>query len=128
MANISETIPDTLAAPAEAARAWYSNQQHSQFKITGIVDADESQADSPQVDLQLILCGADAGSDLCLKEQFTVRQEAGTYQVTHVTADPPAIGSPAPLLDPPAGVRQGWLDEVLGQHSFVLLLFYRGLW
>ena len=36
--------------------------------------------------------------------------------------------SPAPLLDPPAGVRTGWLDDVLQKYSFVVLVFYRGFW
>ena len=31
-------------------------------------------------------------------------------------------------LDPPAGERKGWLDNVLPNAEFTVLLFYRGLW
>ena len=41
MPRIEETIPDTLAAEAEAARAWFSRERGSDFKLTGIVDPDE---------------------------------------------------------------------------------------
>ena len=33
-----------------------------------------------------------------------------------------------PLLDPPIGVRTGWLNAQLDKHKFVVLVFYRGLW
>jgi len=31
-------------------------------------------------------------------------------------------------LDPQPGARRGWLEGVLGQHAFVVLVFYRGFW
>jgi len=40
----------------------------------------------------------------------------------------PDVGSPAPLLDPPARVRTEWLTRTLAKHAFVVLVFYRGFW
>ena len=34
----------------------------------------------------------------------------------------------APELDPPAGERKAWLENVLPNAEFTVLLFYRGLW
>ena len=31
-------------------------------------------------------------------------------------------------LDPPPGARKTWLADLAGQHSFAVLLFYRGFW
>ena len=124
---VSETVPSHLQAPAEAARAWFSEQQNSEFKVTGIVDPVVAD-DTGQFQLQLILCGEQNGTDVCLKEDFQVIPASDSFQVTHSGSDKPDIGSPAPELDPPAGHRQGWLESVLGRHKFVVLLFYRGLW
>ena len=125
--SISQAVPSHLQAPAEAARAWFSRHHNSEFKVTGIVNSDTSTEHSP-FDLQLILCGERNGIEVCLKEQFEVVQELDDFVVNHRESDPPDIGSPAPELDPPEGYRQTWLSNVLNQHAFVVLLFYRGLW
>ena len=129
--RIEETIPDPLADEAEAARAWFSAEQASEFKLTGIVDPDDAlAADTDARELQLILCGTQEGQEVCLCERFRVRSGDGGvgFEVTHVAAESPAMGSAAPLLDPPEGVRKGWLDDALARHSFVVFLFYRGFW
>jgi hypothetical protein len=129
--RIEETIPDPLAAEAEAARAWFAAEHAGEFKLTGIVDPDDAlAADTDARELQLILCGTQEGQEVCLRERFRVRSGdgAGGFEVTHVAAESPAVGSPAPLLDPPEGVRKGWVDEALAKHSFVVFLFYRGFW
>ena len=133
MSRIEETIPDRLAAAAEAARAWFAHEHESDFKLTGIVDPEESleaDAETGARELQLILCGIQEGRDVCLRERFRVRpiEAEGGFEVIHVADASPEIGSPAPLLDPPAGVRAGWLDGVLQKHAFVVLVFYRGFW
>ena len=133
MSHIEETIPDRVAAEAEAARAWFAHEHESDFKLTGIVDPEESlepDAETGERELQLILCGIQQGQDVCLRERFRVRpiEEEGGFDVTHVAEPSPEIGSPAPLLDPPTGVRAGWLDGVLPKHAFVVLVFYRGFW
>ena len=133
MPRVEETIPDRVAAEAEAARAWFAHDHESNFKLTGIVDPEESLAPDAETgarELQLILCGSQEGQEVCLRERFRVRPtlEEGGFDVTHVAEPGPKIGSPAPLLDPPAGVRAGWLDSVLQKHAFVVLLFYRGFW
>ena len=124
MALIQEQIPEHLAEPAEAARAWFSADRGSEFKLTGIVDP----AASPEGPLQLILCGTQAGEEVCLRERFDVRRGSGGFDVEHVEQAPPEFGSVAPDLDPPAGERVGWLDEVTQRHEITLLLFYRGFW
>ena len=133
MAQVHETIPESLAAEAEAARAWFSERQGSSFKLTGIVDPDQSlakQATPSGRDLQLILCGLRNGQEVCLRERFQIHAEDGPegFAVTHVTESDPEIGSPAPTLDPPMGTRRGWLDRIQAQHTFVVLIFYRGFW
>ena len=124
MPKVQEIIPKHLAHSAEAARAWFSDQQGSEFKLTGIVDADES----PSPDLQLILCGTQAGQEVCLRERFSVRETNGQLEVAHVEDPPPEFGSVAPLLDPPSGARSDWLADAIGRHAFVVILFYRGFW
>ena len=127
MPHISETIPEPLSAPAEAARAWFSAKEGSAFKLTGIVDPENaSAADSRE--LQLILCGVQDGQDVCLRERFRVSPASGGFDVELVQDETPEIGSAAPELDPPAGVRAGWLGDVLPKHAFTVLLFYRGFW
>ncbi len=121
------------AAEAAAARAWFARKYESEFKLTGIVDPEGSLAPDAQTgarDLQLILCGSQDGQDVCLRERFQVRpsEAEGDFDVTHIEVTGPEIGSPAPLLDPPPGVRVGWLDGALQKHAFVVLLFYRGFW
>ena len=128
--RIEETIPDPLAAEAEAARAWFAAEHAGEFKLTGIVDPDAALAeDTDARELQLILCGTREGQEICLRERFRVRSgNGGDFEVSHVAHESPTVGSPAPLLDPPEGVRKGWVDATLAKHSFVVLLFYRGFW
>lgn len=124
MPSIQESIPAPFADKAEAARASFSAEQGSEFKLTGIVDPSEDAAD----ELQLILCGTRDGQEACLRERFLVREIEGRFDVTHLAEPPPEIGSVAPRLDPPAGQRAGWLDAAIARHAFVVLVFYRGFW
>jgi len=133
MPRVEEIIPAALAAEAEAARAWFVGRESAEFKLTGIVDPEDVLAPHSATgarELQLILCGNRDGQDVCLRERFSVTPAADGFDVAHHDdVDPhPMIGSPAPLLDPPPGVRAGWLDSVLQKHSFVVLVFYRGFW
>ena len=128
MPRIEETIPDALVAEAEAARAWFARDRNAEFKLTGIVDPETASRDAATRDLQLILCGQEDGQDVCLRERFRVTRANEGYQVQHLEEAPPVVGSPAPLLDPPAGTRARWVDEVVANHDFVVLLFYRGFW
>ena len=138
MQRVEEVIPDALAAEAEAARAWFVREQSTEFKLTGIVDPEDVLAADSATgarELQLILCGNRDGQDVCLRERFEVRPSSDGFEVVHfedagdaASSLNPKIGSPAPLLDPPIGVRAKWLDGVLESHSFVVLVFYRGFW
>ena len=131
MPRVEESIPANLVDEAEAARAWFARDRGSEFKLTGIVDPEEIRERDSETDarqLQLILCGSRDGQDVCLRERFEVKPASGGFDVTLLEDSSPDIGSPAPLLDPPVGVRAGWLKQVLAQHSFVVLVFYRGFW
>ena len=131
MIRVEETIPDALAAEAEAARAWFSKERGSDFKLTGIVDPDDiDERDSATTarELQLILCGNQNGQEMCLRERFELTPAGDGFDVIHLKETSSEPGSPAPLLDPPAGTRKGWLDKAVADHAFVVLVFYRGFW
>ncbi len=137
MPVVEEVIPDAFAAEAEAARLWFAREQSTEFKLTGIVDPQdvlEHDSATGARELQLILCGQQEGQDVCLREHFEIKPGGDGFDVTHLADDAATtsgsfkVGSPAPLLDPPPGVRTGWLDDVLEKHSFVVLVFYRGFW
>ena len=127
MPHIHESIPAHVAQEAEAARAWFSRAEGSEFKLTGIVEPAESSPSTTR-DLQLILCGEREGQEVCLRERFAVSSFTDGFEVTHVANETPEIGSAAPLLDPPVGVRANWLAKILPKHDFTVLLFYRGFW
>lgn len=131
MPLIEETIPDALKPEAEAARAWFSKAHGSEFKLTGIVapeQVDGRESNAAVRELQLILCGTQEGQEVCLRERFEVRPTGYGFDVVHLKDRVPESGYPTPLLDPPAGVREGWLDTVVTKHEFVVLVFYRGFW
>ena len=74
MPKVVETIPDALAAEAEAARAWFSNERDSEFKVTGIVDPEsigEQASASGASELQLILCGS---CDVARQASFSLHE------------------------------------------------------
>ena len=131
MPRVEESIPAHLAGEAEAARAWFSRERGSEFKLTGIVDPHDVPARDGATharQLQLILCGIRDGQDVCLRERFEVAPARSGFDVTLLQDSTPDLGSPAPLLDPPAGMRTAWLEQVLARHAFVVLVFYRGFW
>ncbi|HIG29322.1 MAG TPA: hypothetical protein EYQ50_16635 [Verrucomicrobiales bacterium] len=131
MLQVEEAIPDAFAVEAEAARAWFSKESGSDFQLTGIVDPDDvGERDSAVAarELQLILCGSRNGQEMCLRECFQLTPSSDGFDVVHfkeISLDP---GSPAPLVDPPARIRKGWLDTVAPNHGFIMLVFYRGFW
>ena len=131
MPQVVEGIPNAFAAEAEAARAWFSKQHGTDFKLTGIVDPDDiDERDSATTarELQLILCGNQNGQEMCLRERFELTPAGDGFDVIHLKETSSEPGSPAPLLDPPAGIRKGWLDKAVDDHAFVVLVFYRGFW
>lgn len=129
--HVEETIPAPLVGVSEAARAWFSSNQGVDFKLTGIVDPEAVGPPDPGTgrrEIQLILCGRQDGEDVCLRERFAVAPRGEGFDVVRLEEAATSLASPAPLLDPPAGVRSAWLDQVMGKHAFVVLLFYRGFW
>ena len=123
MPAVVEEIPATLQPATAAALAWLNEERGASFRLTGLVGADEALNARPgePLELGLVLCD----DELCLRQQVRVEPDGAGFRVSAVAA------APAPIpehLDPPAGVRRDWLDRQLGRHTFVLLLFYRGLW
>ena len=116
-------IPDKLREPAEAAVRWINETQGREFELTGVVDFERALAASMSepVELGLVLCDG----ELCLREQVGITPVATGYSFELLPATTRMV---PPLLDPPAGMRTDWLAGELANHSFVLLLFYRGLW
>jgi len=127
MAVVSEVIPQELQAEVAAALAWFNAKQAGTFEVTGIVDAQESIQSNEPRELHLVLCGGDS----CQKHNFQVAPTNEGYSVTFAPDSPVVDNSVSSLqaeLDPPPGARRNWLDAIIPQHSFTLLLFYRGFW
>ena len=127
MPQVSETIPDRLQPRVDAALDWFNASSEAGdeiFKVTGILDAEAALAESEE--LQLILCGGDR----CEQRTFRVSGEVEPFSVHLTDQDLFALQPEKPQadLDPPPGVRADWLDNILSQHAFVVLLFYRGFW
>jgi hypothetical protein len=126
MSQVSETIPSTLQPRVDAALAWFNASVEAadeKFKVTGILDADDALGGSDE--LRLILCGGDR----CEQRSFRVSGASDAWEVEFTDGVQTQQGDkPQAELDPPPGVRSGWLDKALSQHAFVVLLFYRGFW
>ena len=126
MPQVSETIPEALKPRVDAALAWFNaspDAAEDEFKVTGILDADEALSGSNE--LRLILCGGDR----CEQRSFRVGGTVDAWEVEFADSAQAAHGAkPQAELDPPPGPRLRWLDEKLSQHAFVVLLFYRGFW
>ena len=126
MPKVSEVIPEVLQPRVDAAVAWFNTSEEAagdEFKVTGILDPDESMGADDE--LRLILCGGDR----CEQYSFLVHRGPDAFQVSLAGGAMPDSGDKLQAeLDPPPGPRLRWLDAALEKHEFVLLLFYRGFW
>jgi len=123
--QVNEHIPEPLMSRVDAAVAWLNDSPDAAgdtFKVTGIIDVDKALSGSNE--LKLILCGGDR----CEQRTFKVSGEGSNFLVQHADLLHTLPGKPQAELDPPPGARLGWLDSVMAQHAFVVLLFYRGFW
>ena len=123
MATVSDTIPIELQPEVDAAISWFNAQSSNEFKVTAIVDADESLASSDEKELRLVLCGG----DVCQQKKFSVLRTGDSFTVSFADEPPLSNGTQAEL-DPPPGARKAWLDDAINKHKFVVLVFYRGFW
>lgn len=127
MPRVSETIPAQLQPKVDAAVAWFNGTEEAAgeaFKVTGILDAEQSVADDGK-ELRLILCGGDR----CEQHSFRISGTAERWEVRFLPAPPiNPQQRPQAELDPPPGPHLRWLDDVLARHEFAVLLFYRGFW
>ena len=98
-------------------------EKGAEFRLTGLVDPEEAigRGAGQPIDLGLVLCEG----EICRREQVRVEPTAEGFTVSAAEAKTTLI---PPLLDPPLGVRENWLDHQLEKHDFILLLYYRGLW
>ena len=131
MAVVSDVIPSELQDDVDAALAWFNASQDVSFEATGIVDPQISIDSGNPRELRLVLCGGDS----CQKREFVVDKTSDGYRVAFVseasesgTDNQIQTTAPQSELDPPPGALRNWLDSVVPQHSFTLLLFYRGFW
>ncbi len=127
MPQVSESIPRSLQPRVDAALDWFNASSEAAdevFRVTGILDASEALSGSDE--LQLLLCGGDR----CEQLTFRVTRNGDLHTVALIDRERSVQQSDRPQgdLDPPPGVRRGWVDGVLSQHAFVVLLFYRGFW
>lgn len=124
-------IPQQLRTQVDAAVLWINQHynQHSDqkaeqtFEVTGLVDYESAltAAKGESYELGLVLCDG----EICAREQIQVRPVGDSFEFSLLEAAEREI--PA-LLDPPEGLRKGWLAGELAKYEFVVLLFYRGLW
>ena len=123
MPQVIEDIPVQLQPAAEAALAWVNQDQGANYKLTGLVDPDLhwNPEDGDAREMGLVLCE----NDMCSRSQVRIQKHGDGFQVSGI--DDEVSDIPA-HLDPPAGVRENWIDEQLAKHKFVVFVFYRGLW
>lgn len=123
--QVSETIPSALSERVDAAVAFFNDSDLAAgdtFSATGIIDADSALDQS--YDLKLILCGGDR----CEQHTFRVTGTGSPWAIEIANNQSAFAGKSQAELDPPPGARLPWLDAVISQHAFVVLLFYRGFW
>ncbi len=116
-----ENIPEHLAPATQAALSWINNERTADYSLTGLVGADSVENADEPFEFGLVLCDG----EICAREQIHVTPYGDAFKFSFAEEAEPDI---PPLLDPPPGVRQEWLDKQLGKHEFVVLLYYRGLW
>ena len=114
-------IPARLRIPANDALQWLNHENSSNYQLTGISGAEEVDDLNKPFNIGLILCDGDR----CARKQIKFTPSNGGFIFSQLELETPAIPS---YLDPPEGVREGWIKNELSKNEFILLIFYRGLW
>ncbi|MDC1298277.1 hypothetical protein N8Z64_01825 [Pseudomonadales bacterium] len=122
MTNVLDIIPENLQEAVNAAVTWFNAHENASFEVTGIVDPPAAAAKGG--DLRLVLCGG----GVCRQETFQVNGLSDRPTVRWLGVDHVQDSVGIAELDPPPGARKTWLADVVGQHDFTVLLFYRGFW
>ena len=120
MDTSEEIVPTEYASAARAALTTINSARSASFYITGFI-RDDAHEDHDDLEFGLILCDGEH----CIRENVRVARVEDDLRVSIV--DPDAALVP-PHLDPPAGLRDTWIDEQLSRFRFIVLLFYRGRW
>ncbi|MEM7100912.1 MAG: hypothetical protein AAF541_21820 [Pseudomonadota bacterium] len=119
-------LPQTLVGPVSAGLDWVNTREDRDYELTGLADLELDIDVAEPFELSLILC--DGETCAARRIAFTPSQPGYSksgFSMTQVPDTEPDI--PA-LLDPPEGLRSGWVDEQLAKFEFILLLYYRGRW
>ena len=122
MSNVLDLVPEDLRAEVDTALAWFNAHENASFEVTGIVDPPAASGSGE--DLSLVLCS----DGVCRQESFEVTGSADLPAVRWLGLDHVQDSLGVAELDPPPGARKSWLADLAGQHSFAVLLFYRGFW
>jgi len=123
----SETVPAGLRLQADAALKCFEAQEGAAFQVTGVANVQAALDDrkAPAQVLELVLCG----QGRCELRRFELRGGPKEFDVTILESEDHKTEGVVPAeLDPPPGARASWLDDKLAAHTFVVLVFYRGLW
>jgi len=118
-----QDFPASLRPQAEAALLWINATQGATFTLTTVVGYEGalSAKAGESYELGLVLCNG----DICTRELIQVEPSGDKFLFSYADVKEREI---PPLLDPPEGLRSGWVDSVLAKHEFVVMVFYRGLW
>ena len=92
LAKVSESIPTALQPEVDAIN-WFNAQSADEFEVTGIVDAEDSLAQSDEKELRLVLCGG----DICQQKKFKVLRSGDSFSVSFTDEEPIANGTQAEL-------------------------------
>ena len=120
--ELKNDIPEALLEPVEAARNWLNTSQGTNFEVTGLSGHENALNKGPEESFEIGVIFCDG--KICKREKIHFIPNEGNYRFS---IGQPDFEMPAEL-DPPLGLRKGWLEKKLGEQAFLLLLFYRGRW
>ncbi len=122
MPNVSDMITRVNKEAVNDAVVWFNASYNASFEVTGIIDPPAAAGKGGV--LRWVLCGG----GVCRQESFQVTGSSDRPTVHWLGVDHVQDSVGIAELDPPPGALKAWLADVVGQHDFTVLLFYRGFW